>query len=169
MPRRPTAPLLVVPLLALAACSFSEPDGTAAATRDRVLAEADRTVPLVAEALEATEVVSTAQWESCMGYPSWKYAGSASLTVPGVEGVPPDREQGLEVVRTALADAGYDDTRAMADKVIVSSEGYGLVVQYSPAREKWFLEFTNGGCVLFDDADNELVAQDGQRELDLAP
>jgi hypothetical protein len=178
VPRRPTAPLLVVPLLALAACSFSEPDGTAAATRDRVLAEADRTVPVVVEALGGTDVVSAARWESCMGYSSWKYAGYAMVEVPQAEEAPAEGERvdhgpALTAVRAALADQGYEPVRTEDGRVSVGSEGYGLLVQ--PAVNPkgfdgtWKLEFRSEGCVLFDDGDNELVARDGERELDFTP
>lgn len=162
-------PFLAVPLLALAGCSFSEPDGTAAATRDRVLAEADRTVPVVVEAVGGTDVEATAQWESCMGYDSWSYRGSAFVTVPATDGAAPGGEEQLDAVRTALAELGYDDTGAVEDKVTVEAEGYDLVVTWSGVREKWDLTFSSNSCLLFDDADNELVAQDGERELDLTP
>ncbi len=178
VPRRPTAPLLVVPLLALAACSFSQPDGTAAATRDRVLAEAERTVPVVVEALGGTDVVSAATWESCMGYSSWTYAGYAMVEVPQAEEPPAEGERvdhgpALTAVRAALRDRGYEAERTDDGRVSVGSEGYSLLVQPAVNPEgfdgTWKLEFRSEGCVLFDDGDNELVARDGERELDLAP
>lgn len=177
VPRR-VVTLLAVPLLALTACSFSEPDGTAAATRDRVLAEAERTVPVVVEALGGTDVVSAAAWESCMGYPSWKYAGYAMVEVPPAdeepaEGARPDHGPALEAVRDALAELGYEDDGPSDGRVAVGAEGYSLLVEPAVNPEgfdgTWKVQFTNGGCVLFDDADNELVAQDGERELDLTP
>ena len=131
-------------------------DAVRAATTER----AQQVIPLVAEALGATAVRAHGQWQSCMAI-SWRY--EAFATVEAADG---EAAAQLEQVRSALVDAGWEDTTQVEGHVTVERDDTTVDVQPTPARGRgtWTVSVTSS-CADYDGDDLERVENDEPREI----
>jgi hypothetical protein len=163
--------LTVLALAALAAsvsaCSLGE-DGMSAEAREReVVDTVTEAVPLVQEAVAATEATVDGKWGSCPGGVGHRFAGGGTVTAP--EG---DPDAQLEAVRAALTDAGFEDGTKVDGHVTVTRDEVSLDVQQPSAVRGagvWAVSF-HGPCNRYGGDDEDYVkAQNLQPATVLLP
>jgi hypothetical protein len=151
--------LTVLTLVALVAattsCSLGS-DEMSARDRERQVVDAvSAAVPVVEQALDATEVEVGGGWASCPSGVGHVYSGGGSLVAP--KGDAPTQ---LEAVRTALTDAGFEDGTQVDGHVSVSRGDVELDFQPSPARGRgaWAVSFS-GPCKRYGGDDEDYVQE----------
>ena len=150
---------------ATASCSSLAADEVSAKEREKqVVDSVTEAVPLVQQALGATEVLVDGGWSSCPGGVGHVYSGGGTITAP--EG---DLDAQLDAVRTALVDAGFEDDSSVEDTVSASRDEVSLDVGPSAARGPgaWKVSF-EGPCKRYGGDDEDYVQDqnlEGQRTL----
>lgn len=143
--------LALAALLASAsACSLGS-DDTSAKDREKLTVDAVvEAVPLVEQALGASEATVAGGWSSCPGGVGHVFSGGATLVA---EGKVPEQ---LEAARSALTDAGFELGEPDERSVSAVRDEVDLTFQHSPARGAggWKFSFS-GPCKRYggDDAD----------------
>ena len=157
--------LTLVSLVAgVSACSLGKDDVSAEDREKQVIDAVTEAVPLVEEALGATEVRIGGGWGSCPGGVGHVYSGGGSIRAP--EG---DRAAQLDAVRTALIDGGFEEGTLVEGHVSVSRGEVGLDFQPSAARGPgaWAVSF-KGPCRRYGGDDERYVKDQnlaGERTL----
>ncbi len=122
---------------------------------------AKEAIPLVSDALGATDVTAQGEWQSCMAI-SWRYEAFASLTAG--KGEAPAL---LEKVRAALVDAGYEDATQVEGHITVERGDTTVDVEPSLARgpRAWTVKVASK-CADYDGDDRDRVENDEPRPID---
>lgn len=156
------ATLTVLTLMALVvgatSCSTGADEVPARDRETQVVDAVSEAVPLVEQALGATEVEVGGGWSSCPSGVGHVYSGGGTITAP--EGDPVAQ---LDAVRTALTDAGFEDGAQVDGHVSVSRGDVGLDLQPSAARGEgaWKISFT-GPCTRYGGDDEDYVQEQGR-------
>ena len=162
--------LTVLALVALVAgttsCSLGTDEVSARDREKQVVDAVSEAVPLVEQALGATNVEIGGSWGSCPSGVGHVYSGGGTLVAP--EG---DSAAQLDAVRTALTDAGFEDGTQVDGHASVSRGEVDLDFQPSPARGRgaWAVSFS-GPCKRYGGDDEDYVkAQDLEGERTILP
>jgi hypothetical protein len=155
------ATLTVLTLVALVvsatSCSLGSDEVPALDREKQVVDAVSEAVPLVEQALGATEVEVGGGWGSCPSGVGHVYSGGGTITAP--EG---DAAAQLDAVRTALTDAGFEDGTQVDGHVSVSRGEVDLDFQPSAARGPgaWAVSFS-GPCKRYGGGDEDYVQEQG--------
>jgi hypothetical protein len=163
--------LTVLTLAALvasvSACSLGGDEVSAKTREQEVVDTVTEAVPLVQEAVAASEATIDGKWSSCPGGVGHRFAGGGTVTAP--EG---DTAAQLEAVRAALTDAGFTDETKVDGHVTATRDEVSLhVEQPSGARGPglWAVSF-HGPCNRYGGDDEDYVkAQNLQPATILLP
>ncbi len=151
-------------LVGATACSTGSDEASAQDREKQVVDAVAEAVPLVEQALGATQVKVGGGWSSCPSGVGHVYSGGGTISAP--EG---DRAAQLDAVRTALTDAGFEEGTLVEGHVSVSRDEVGIDFAPSAARGPgaWAVSF-KGPCKRYG-GDDEKYVQDqnlaGERTL----